>query len=33
VLPSALNDSAGEYTVTATDVVTGAIAQIKVTLK
>ena len=33
VLPSALNDPAGAYTIRATDVVTGATAEIKVTLK
>jgi hypothetical protein len=33
VLPSALNDLAGAYTIRATDVVTGATAEIKVTLK
>jgi len=33
VLPSALNDIAGLYTVRATDVVTGATAETKITLK
>jgi hypothetical protein len=33
VLPSALNDPAGLYTLRATDVVTGASAEAKVTLK
>lgn len=33
VLPSALNDSAGLYTIRATDVVTGATAETKITLK
>ncbi|HZE71558.1 MAG TPA: beta-galactosidase trimerization domain-containing protein [Pyrinomonadaceae bacterium] len=33
VLPSALNDSAGVYTVSVTDVVTGAGANTKITLK
>jgi hypothetical protein len=33
VLPSALNDQAGTYTIRATDVVTGATAEIKITLK
>jgi hypothetical protein len=33
VLPSALNDLAGAYTIRATDVVTGATAETKITLK
>jgi hypothetical protein len=33
VLPSALNDAAGVYTVSMTDVVTGATASAKVGLK
>ncbi len=33
VLPSALNDPAGEYAVRVTDVVTGATAEAKVRLK
>jgi len=33
VLPSALNDPAGAYTVRATDVITGATAEAKITLK
>ncbi len=33
VLPSALNDLAGVYTIRATDVVTGAAAETKITLK
>jgi hypothetical protein len=33
VLPSALNDPAGVYTVSVTDVVTGASANAKITLK
>jgi hypothetical protein len=33
VLPSALNDNAGPYTIRATDVVTGATAETKITLK
>ena len=33
VLPSALNDVAGDYTIRATDVVTGATTETKVTLK
>jgi hypothetical protein len=33
VLPSALNDLAGVYTIRATDVVTGATAETKITLK
>jgi hypothetical protein len=33
VLPSALNDIAGPYTIRATDVVTGATAETKITLK
>ncbi|HEY6120517.1 MAG TPA: beta-galactosidase trimerization domain-containing protein, partial [Pyrinomonadaceae bacterium] len=33
VLPFALNDAAGVYTVTATDVITGASARAKITLK
>jgi hypothetical protein len=33
VLPSALNDAAGAYLIRATDVVTGAIAEARITLK
>ena len=33
VLPSALNDNAGLYTIRSTDVVTGAIAETKIILK
>jgi hypothetical protein len=33
VLPSALNDPAGVYTLRATDVVTGATAETKIDLK
>src|SRR6185437_15994863 len=33
VLPSALNDNAGSYTLRTTDVVTGATAEKKITLK
>jgi len=33
VLPSALNDPVGTYIIRATDVVTGATAESKVTLK
>jgi len=33
VLPSALNDPAGRYTISATDVVTGATAETKITLQ
>jgi hypothetical protein len=33
VLPSALNDNAGPYAIRATDVVTGATAETKITLK
>ena len=33
VLPSALNDNAGPYTIRATDVVTGATAETRITLK
>ena len=33
ILPSALNDPAGVYTLRATDVVTGATAEAKITLK
>jgi hypothetical protein len=33
VLPSALNDAAGMYTLKATDVVSGATAETKITLR
>ncbi len=33
VLPSALNDASGEYTLRATDVLTGAVATAKITLR
>jgi hypothetical protein len=33
VLPSAMNDSAGVYTITASDVLTGAVSETKITLK
>ena len=33
VLPSALNDVTGPYTIRATDVVTGATVETKITLK